>query len=334
MDVSKKKLVPNGGGGELIAGPFSLTRTGLVVEGEPTEEEWDQAGDKLCQAHGALQWWIGDWLLYGEGKPEWGEKYAKARKRFGKEEQALKDYKTVAKSVKLSYRNDNLSWTHHRAVAPLPPAEQKNWLKKAEKQGWSVTELRKEIRQKQKDRDRKDNPLPPGKFAVIYADPPWEYNDQRTGTVESGSASAQYRTLTVEELCELADDNERGPKDLRTEDAVLFLWATAPMLPEALRVMTAWGFAYKTHFVWDKVRGYNGHYSNVRHELLLIGTHGSCQPAAKELLDSIVEIEKTAHSAKPDRFCEIVETLYPEGPYVELFARRKRKGWTVWGNQA
>ena len=92
---------------ELISGPFSLTRTGLVVEGEPTPEEWDQAGNTLCQAHGALQWWIGDWLLYGEGKPEWGSKYAAARERFGRESQVLKDYKSVAKAVQLSLRNDN-----------------------------------------------------------------------------------------------------------------------------------------------------------------------------------------------------------------------------------
>ena len=320
-------------GTDLISGPFALTRTGLVVKGKPTADEWDQAGDMLCQAHGALQWWIGDWLLYGEGRPEWGDKYAEACERFGKEEATLKDYKTIANSVKLLVRTNNLSWAHHRAVAPFTPKDQKKWLKKAEKDGWSVGELKRKIRQEQKDRDRKENPLPPGKFAVLYADPPWNYNDQRTGTASSGAAVGQYNTLTVEELCDLEDTASRGVRDLRAEDAVLFLWATAPMLPEAMQVMDAWGFGYKTHFVWDKVRGFNGHYSNVRHELLLLGVHGSFVPATKQLRDSVVTIEKTRHSAKPDDFYDLIEELYPRGPWVELFARTARQGWEVWGNQ-
>ena len=83
-------------------------------------------------------------------RPEWGDKYTEACERFGREKQSLKNYKWVAGSVELSVRTDNLSWEHHKLVAPLTPAAQKKWLKKAEKEGWSVSELRKAIRDAQR----------------------------------------------------------------------------------------------------------------------------------------------------------------------------------------
>ena len=170
--------------------------------------------------------------------------------------------------------------------------------------------------------------FPSDKYRVIYADPPWAYSDKcEDGAVQAGGSERHYPAMTLVELCalpirELADDN-----------AVLFLWATSPMLPEAMTVATAWGFAYKASFIWDKIKHNMGHYNSVRHELLLICTRGSCLPDSKELIDSVQSIERTEHSVKPEAFRVIIDQLYPAGKRIELFARRKVANWEAWGNE-
>lgn len=324
MEVMKALATCNTG---LIPGPFSLTRTGLVVDGDPTAEEWERAGDTLSEADGALQWWIGDWLLHGDGKPEWGDKYEAACEKFGREYQTLADYKSVAQQVKFSLRNENLSWMHHRCVAPLPPREQKKWLAKAEKEGWSAAQLRREIAEANPPEELA---LPDGKYKVLYADPPWSYNDKcETGAIQSGGCETHYNSMTIDRLCNLP------VRDMAAGNSVLFLWVTSPLLNECFAVIDAWGFDYKSSFVWDKVKHNMGHYNSVRHELLLICTRGSCVPEHKKLFDSVVEIERSnKHSEKPERFRDIIDTLYPHGKRIELFARTAAKGWERWGNEA
>jgi N6-adenosine-specific RNA methylase IME4 len=123
-------------------------------------------------------------------------------------------------------------------------------------------------------------------------------------------------------------------KSLAADDCVLFLWATSPLLPEALELAKAWGFKYKASFVWDKVKHNMGHYNSVRHEFLLICTKGSGTPQVAKLYDSVQSIERTdKHSEKPEEFRQIIESLYPNGRKVELFARSPHDGWTCWGNE-
>jgi N6-adenosine-specific RNA methylase IME4 len=164
-----------------------------------------------------------------------------------------------------------------------------------------------------------------GKFRVFYADPPWQYGDAGYG---SGPAEFHYPTMSLSELCALP------VVDLALADAVLFIWATSPLLEDSFKVIGAWGFHYKASFVWDKIKHNVGHYNSVRHELLLIATRGSCTPDDRRLDDSVVSIERGAHSVKPERFREIIDRMYPHGSRIELFARRAVVGWDVWGNQA
>lgn len=167
--------------------------------------------------------------------------------------------------------------------------------------------------------------LPKGKYRVIYADPPWKYGNTMP---EYFSEQADHYTLmTITELCDLPI------RDLALDDAVLFLWVTSPMLKQAFDVIQAWGFEYKASFVWDKVKHNMGHYNSVRHEFLLVCTRGSCQPDVKKLYDSVVSIERGQHSEKPEFFREIIDTLYPEGERIELFARREVDGWNYFGNE-
>lgn len=163
------------------------------------------------------------------------------------------------------------------------------------------------------------------KYRVIYADPPWSYND-RQDTVYHGGAVKHYPTMPLEEICALPVPAEK--------DSVLFLWTTSPMLEDSFKVINAWGFKYKSSFIWDKVATAMGNYNSVRHEFLLICVRGSCVPDVPKRLDSVVSIERTEHSRKPDEFRQIIDTLYPVGSRLEMFAREAHEGWDVWGNMA
>ena len=120
------------------------------------------------------------------------------------------------------------------------------------------------------------------------------------------------------------------------KDSVLFLWATAPKLIEALEVMLSWGFIYKTCAVWDKKIIGMGYWFRNQHELLLVGIKGNVSPPEeKNRVSSIIEMKRTEHSEKPDIVYEIIESMIPNGQYLECFARKnkKRNNWTYWGNE-
>lgn len=173
-----------------------------------------------------------------------------------------------------------------------------------------------------------DVPLPERKYRVIYADPPWKYAETGATTSPSyGGTRWHYPSMSIDELCALPVCT------LAEDDAVLFLWVTSPMLKDAFSIIRAWGFEYKTSFVWDKVRHNFGYYNSVRHELLLVAGRGRSTPDTKTLYDSVLSIERTEHSAKPEEFRHIIDDLYPAGRRIELFARCEAEGWERWGNE-
>lgn len=184
-------------------------------------------------------------------------------------------------------------------------------------------EVRREIKL---DEVKEAAALPDAKYRVIYADPPWKYGDQLTE--DYGPVKFHYPAMTIKELCALP------VRQLCETDAVLFMWVTSPLLYEAAPIIESWGFTYKTSFVWDKIKHNMGHYNSVRHEFLLICTRGSCTPDVKQLFDSVQSIERTKHSAKPEEFRTIIDTIYPHGKRIELFARKPAENWDVWGNQS
>ena len=168
--------------------------------------------------------------------------------------------------------------------------------------------------------------LPSDKYRVIYADPPWDYGPDYQP--QYGHVSWHYPSMKLEDICAL------NVKELADENAVLFIWCTSPMLKKVFKVIEAWGFEYKTSFVWDKVGHNFGHYNSVRHEFLLVCTKGSCTPDNLKLFDSVQSIEKTSnHSEKPEEFRNIIDTLYTFGKKIELFARVNQSGWEAWGNE-
>jgi N6-adenosine-specific RNA methylase IME4/ParB-like chromosome segregation protein Spo0J len=168
------------------------------------------------------------------------------------------------------------------------------------------------------------SPLPEGSFDLIYADPPWQLGSPTS----PNSPEQHYPTLPTREIAELAVP--------AAEQAVLFLWAVSSLLPDALEVIDAWGFTYKTSLVWVKPWIGLGNYVRNRHELLLLATRGGCPtPPPDRRPDSVVEAPRGRHSEKPARFYKLIERMDPQARRLELFARGKpRSGWTVWGNEA
>lgn len=192
----------------------------------------------------------------------------------------------------------------------------------------------KTIASANREYNKRTKVIPPpleGHYRVFYVDPPWEYND--SGVINDdnyGHVERHYPSMSIKELCEIGE----RIKAVSEADAVLFLWVTSPMLEDCFKIIKAWGFKYKTSFVWDKVRHNFGHYNSVRHELLLICTHGSCTPDVPTLIDSVQTIERSeVHSQKPEEFRKIIDTLYTHGNKIELFARVKVEGWNIWGNE-
>jgi len=123
--------------------------------------------------------------------------------------------------------------------------------------------------------------------------------------------------------------------DLAADDAMLYLWATAPKLAECMKVIEAWGFEYCTCMIWDKEVIGMGYQARNQHEILLIGKRGKVPtPAPSKRRPSVYRERRGKHSAKPTYFYEMIEAAYPELGKIELFSRSPREGWDVWGNQA
>jgi len=177
----------------------------------------------------------------------------------------------------------------------------------------------------------------PGKYPIIYADPPWKYKFAQFSDV----AIKDYKTLDVDQIINYGIEGKLLKEEYFNKNAVLFLWATNPKLVEALKVMYGWGFEYKTNICWDKIKPTSstmGKWLLGRHELLLIGTKGSLPPPSPDKkIESIYQEEKTRHSQKPEYFVKLIENWYrlPEdSKYLQLFARDKpNERWEVLGNQ-
>lgn len=168
------------------------------------------------------------------------------------------------------------------------------------------------------------------KYKIIYADPPWEYDDKLRH--HGGSSESHYKTMTIDEICALP------VKQIRDENSILFIWGTWPNLPWCLQVIESWGFQYKTiGFVWNKeysngrkVLGM-GRYTRGNTEFCLIGVYGKPQRIRNDISQLETTLE-TEHSEKPDIFRKRITELMGDLPRIELFARTRVHGWDVWGN--
>jgi N6-adenosine-specific RNA methylase IME4 len=220
-------------------------------------------------------------------------------------------------------------------IATLPHEEQDTIVASGEAE---IIAKAKEIRQRRQAERRKTRvekvaamaepapELPAGRrFPVLLVDPPWRYRHTES---DSRAVENHYPTMTHEELRAL------DVAGLATDDAVLFMWTTSPKVAEAVDLLRAWRFDYKTQAVWDKGRIGPGYYFRQQHEILLVATRGSLPtPEPSTRPPSVIKAPRAEHSAKPDKVYAMIESMYPEHPRLELFARQAREGWEVWGNE-
>jgi N6-adenosine-specific RNA methylase IME4 len=176
----------------------------------------------------------------------------------------------------------------------------------------------------------KQRALPEKRYGVIVADPNWRWEPRSRITGMDRAADNHYPTSPTAEIARLP------VQGIAADDCVLWLWATIPMVEHALEVMLAWGFDYKSHYVWAKDKIGPGYWTREKHELLLIGTRGDIPcPAPGTQWDSVIPAERREHSAKPEIFLRMIEEYYPTLPKIELYRRGPvRPGWDAWGLEA
>ena len=170
------------------------------------------------------------------------------------------------------------------------------------------------------------------KHGVIYADPPW-YFKTYSDKGKDKSPERHYPCMSLSDIIRLPVG------DLAKDDAVLLMWVVDPLLDQAFKVIDAWGFKYKTvGFTWAKTNRIKmgfftgmGYWTRGNPEMCLLATRGKPKRLDKSIPQLVVD-QRREHSRKPDIVYEHIEKMLP-GPYIELFARRKREGWTSWGNE-
>ena len=221
-------------------------------------------------------------------------------------------------------RNESSRW---QLEASLPEEKFNDWVDDSLSSGKEITatalqKLAKDHKIEKNRGEFKKQELPINIYDIIYADPPWRYDN--SGFYQS--AESQYPTMSIDEICNMPISK------LSHENTVLFLWATSPLLPEAIQVVEAWGFTYRASMVWVKDRAPGmGWWVNTKHELLLIASKNTNHPIKK--CDSVIFAGVTRHSKKPEEFYECIESMYPNAKRIELFSRNARNGWTAWGNE-
>jgi len=172
-------------------------------------------------------------------------------------------------------------------------------------------------------------------FGTVLADPPWRFQNRTGKVAPEHRRLSRYDTMTTAEICDLP------VADLMADQSHCYLWVPNALLADGLAVMEAWGFTYKSMVVWAKRRkdggpdgrGVGFYFRNVT-EPILFGVRGklrTLEPGRRQV--NMIETRKREHSRKPDEQYDIIEACSP-GPFLELFARYPREGWSTWGNEA
>lgn len=325
---------------------FSLLRR--LSTPEPDEETWARNGEQLqmmSEQLGSferqLNWHIGDWWNRGE---RWGRRVqiVTSPNWRGPSLKTCRNLGSIAKQVDLSRRRDTLPFTHQAELVRLPPRAADEVMDQVEQEiretgfvppSRKLRHIARTFRRSEREQEmaiRTQNAgakLGTKLYGVVLADPPWRYKTWADGTGMPHGAPPAHETIDTEDLCNLELPVAR--------DAVLFLWRSTPMLADAMRVIEAWGFEFKSEIVWVKNKLTTGFWVRGKHETLMIATRGHpVAPAAGEQPPSVIQARIPAKlNHKPEIFHEIIEAMYPNTGKLELFARKFRRGWDAYGNE-
>lgn len=308
-----------------------------LADGLPFKD-WLAIGRDLAKAERSLNWLIGEWWAFG--KQTYRERLQATNEAWWKD-QRLPTFGSCATYAKVfrvfeTCRNLQVSIDHHNEVTAIARDNMQlaqELLRRAAEEKLSALELRAEVRKiraAERTGELVEMPLPTdAPVHILYADPPWQYENPPMG---GGNRSIEnhYPTMTIDELKAL------DVSSCALENALLFMWATAPKLSECLELLEPWGFTYRTNLVWDKIDIGMGYYGRNQHELLLICKRGEIPPPPPDLrVPSLYSEPRTAHSRKPIYYYELIESWYSTLRKRELFSRAPaRPGWEEpWGNE-
>lgn len=206
--------------------------------------------------------------------------------------------------------------------------------------GYTIYNAEQQRRTKRNDLPSLYPDLPEKKFDIIYADPPWDYNGKmqfdKSGRAENfdiskkifiSSANFKYPTLKTADMMKIPIH------EIANDDCLLFMWATSPHLEQAIELGKEWGFEYRTvAFIWDKMNHNPGQYTLSNCELCLVFKRGRIpSPRGARNIQQLVRSPRGKHSEKPKEVLDAIEKMFPTQDRIELFARKKPKGWSVWG---
>lgn len=286
-------------------------RTAEPVFEPPTLSGWQAAFDFATHAVEASPYWVGDLLRDAENRVAWREKLDQAMAVTGLAEKTLHNLTSISRHVAEAERDIAPSLKHAGTVSALPQPAQAKWLDKARTEGWTAAELAAQLRATSRRKVIEGQAVLTGRFRVVCINPDW-------------------RTQTVEQV-------KRWPVAAHImTHAVVFLWAPASALPDAVAVLPVWDLTYRTNIVWDMVLGAGGTYADVSHQHLLVATRGDAyppeDPAAR--VDSVQVVRRHDFiEAKPVEFVTLIERLYPRtGSKLWIGGAGARDGWAVVGN--
>ena len=196
----------------------------------------------------------------------------------------------------------------------------------------TIKEIEKTLGENNKKKTLEEVKFPKKKYEIIYADPPWKYDDKIKS--HGGGAESHYPCMNTLNICKLPVDK------ISAKNSVLFMWVTFPQLEEGLKVMKEWGFEYKTNaFTWVKTNKDDsifmgmGRYTRANAEICLLGVKGKGLERKDASIRNTQLARRLKHSQKPHLFREKIEKLFGDRKRIELFAREKSKGWDCWGNE-
>ena len=316
---------------------LALASIGLDLPDDLPESEWRDMGAQLGHVERGVMWCIGDWWAFGEARYGQRKAVVTAPDWEGPSYQVCKNAARVARRFPFEQRHGDITFGHHAEVAALPPDEADALLDRAETEGLSTRALRAEVGKRRNAAaigasqagndtctitDLEVLAASGRRFGCIYADPPWLYDNQGT----RAATGNHYSGLTVEQLCEFPI------QQLAADDAHLHLWTTNGFLFDCPRIFAAWGFEFRSSFVWVKPQIGIGNYWRNSHEILLTAIRGNAKRFNDHSMPSWIQCDRGAHSAKPEQVRAMLQKASPP-PYLELFGRLPADGWTVWGNQ-
>jgi N6-adenosine-specific RNA methylase IME4 len=302
-----------------------------------TIQDWTEAGIRLWRALHSIIWLSGD--LYNAGSKFGPERRkiiesAEWRAAGGPSYGDCKHYGSLARRFPERWRRLHPSPSFFQAVRRLPDAVAFPMLQKAAEEKWTLRRMRSEAGRIRNSytptgpdiADSLKTLIAEGKrFRVVLADVPWHDEVGDGGGHQYGSHTKHYAGKSFAELAGLPVDQ------VVTDDGYILLWCPAKLLKMGIALLEAWGTEYMTCSCWIKEAIGTGHYFRMRHELLLLGVRSKAKPFV-EKPDSVITAPRQKHSEKPP-IHDIIAAAVGDGPYIEMFARRRVPGWTVVGDE-